>query len=191
MSDVDEPRDVGDKIKLIIDQIIATEQGFVDHPSDRGGPTMYGITEAVAHSFEYRGGMNCLPLSLARHIYKTRYIVTPGFDHVVSIDEEVGLEVIDTGVNSGPVVAAIMLQRWLNGFNSKGHYSDLFIDGKIGPVSIDALKVFLSWRGKKGKLVLLRGLNATQGTRFLEITEANKSQRDFLFGWIAVRTSVE
>lgn len=181
---------VAAEIEKIIDGIVAVEGGFVDHPVDRGGATCFGITEATARAFDYRGGMHCLPLSLARHIYKTRYIVTPGFNRVVAVDAEIGLEVIDTGVNCGPAVAAIFLQRWLNGFNSEGYYSDLFIDGRIGPVSIEALKSFLSWRKERGRQVLLRGLNSSQGARYLHIAEADSNQREFLFGWVSARVKI-
>ena len=34
----------------LIDKIIILEGGFTDHPADRGGPTRWGITEAVARS---------------------------------------------------------------------------------------------------------------------------------------------
>lgn len=178
------------KIEEVIDSIIAIENDFVDHPEDRGGPTRWGITESVARANDYRGGMHCLPLNLARHIYKKRYIVDPGFDRVVEVDKDIGLEVIDTGVNCGPAVAAMFLQRWLNGFNFKGYYSDLFVDSRIGPVSISALRGFLSWRGERGKIVLLRGLNSVQGSRYLNLAEEDISQREFLFGWISKRVEI-
>ena len=34
----------------LIDELIEREGGFVSHPADRGGPTRYGITEAVARA---------------------------------------------------------------------------------------------------------------------------------------------
>jgi len=181
--------DVTKKIEKIIDDIIKIEGGYSDHSSDSGGKTRFGITEEVARSFGFRGDMKGLPESVARHIYKTRYITSVGFDMVVSIDPEIGLEIIDTGVNMGSVTAAMFLQRWLNGFNSKNKYSDLFVDGRIGSASISALHGFLDWRGEAGKEALLNGLNCTQGCRYLDITENNKSQRDFLFGWISQRVS--
>jgi lysozyme family protein len=39
--------------RQIIDDIIRREGGAVDHPSDRGGQTKYGITKATLS--EYRG----------------------------------------------------------------------------------------------------------------------------------------
>lgn len=172
----------------VIDGIVEREQGYVDHPSDRGGPTNWGITAAVARANGYDGPMQDLPLSLAREIYRKRYIVRPAFDKVWLIDRAVGDELIDTGVNMGPSRAAAMLQRWLNGFNLRGsRYADLFVDGQIGEVTLQALRAFMRWRGPEGSRVLVAALNCTQGVRYLEIAENNDSQEDFLYGWIRSR----
>ena len=90
----------------IIDAILRAEQGYVDHPDDRGGPTNHGITLAVARANGYDGDMRDLPVSLAREIYRRRYIVAPAFDKVAAINAEIAAELIDTGVNMGPARAA-------------------------------------------------------------------------------------
>jgi lysozyme family protein len=167
-----------------IDDILAAEQGYVDHPADRGGPTCWGITVAVARRNGYQGEMRELPIGLAREIYRRRYIVDPCFDKVALIDEAVGFELIDTGVNMGPARAAEFLQRCLNVFNAQGsRYPDLFVDGRIGQVTLDALRAFLRWRGEKGVQTLLKALNCVQGARYIEIAENNPSQESFAFGW--------
>lgn len=172
----------------VIRDVIASEGGYVDHPSDRGGPTMLGITQAVARANGYTGDMRQMPRSLAESIYLRRYITEPKFDQVLAISEPIGSELIDTGVNMGPSRPAEFLQRWLNGFNAGGsHYADLFVDGRLGPLSLDALRKFLAWRGPEGTTVMLKALNGVQAARYLEIAEANKSQRDFLYGWIRTR----
>jgi len=171
-----------------IDAILAKEQGYVDHPADRGGSTNWGITEAVARRDGWRGDMRDMPVSLAREIYRRRYIVEPGFDLVARIDEQVAHELIDTGVNMGPARAAEMLQRSLNVFNGQGsRYPDVFVDGRIGPVTLDALRAFLRWRGAKGQLALLNALNCLQGARYIDIAESNPSQESFVFGWMVNR----
>lgn len=171
-----------------LDAILAKERGYVDHPSDRGGPTNYGITQRVARANGYDGPMQDLPLSLAREIYRKRYIVEPCFDKVALIDELVAAELIDTGVNCGPSRPAEMFQRWLNGFNLRGsRYADVFVDGRIGEVTLDAFRAYRRWRGAEGARVMVAALNCTQGVRYLEIAENNDTQEDFLYGWVRSR----
>ena len=46
-------------VDTLIDGLIEREGGYVNHPADKGGPTCFGITEAVARSHD---------LGLAKHI---------------------------------------------------------------------------------------------------------------------------
>jgi hypothetical protein len=52
-------------VDTLIDEVISREGGYVDHPADRGGPTMFGITEAVARANGYDGPMRNLPRATA------------------------------------------------------------------------------------------------------------------------------
>jgi lysozyme family protein len=172
----------------VIDDIIAKEQGYVDHADDRGGPTCWGITQAVARDNGYDGPMQDLPQSLAREIYRKRYIVRPAFDKVAVIDASIAEELIDTGVNMHPGRAAEFLQRALNAFNQQGtRYADLFVDGQIGGVTLDALRKYLRHRGEEGTRVMVCALNVLQGGRYFDITENNPSQESFTYGWIRNR----
>lgn len=176
--------------EAIIDEILKKEQGYVDHPSDRGGPTNHGITQATARANGYDGPMRDMPVDLARGIYRKRYIITPCFDRVALVNEAVGFELIDTGVNMGPTRAGEFLQRCLNVFNLQGsRYADVFVDGRIGPVTLECLRAFLRWRGKNGEVVLLRALNNQQGAKYIEFAENNPSQEDFTFGWFLNRVA--
>jgi lysozyme family protein len=172
----------------VIDGILAREQGYTDHPADRGGPTNYGITLAVARANGFDGDMRDLPLSLAREIYRKRYIVRPAFDKVWLASPLIGDELIDSGVNMGPARAAEMLQRALNAFNQQGsRYADLFVDGQIGEVTLDALRMYLRQRGEEGIRVMVCALNVLQGARYFDIAEGNPSQEAFMYGWIRSR----
>lgn len=175
--------------KVLIDAIILKEGGYIDHPSDRGGPTNYGITEAVARANGYKGDMRDLPLALAERIYLNRYIQQPKFDKIAVISEELAEEMIDTGVNMGPAVPAPWLQRLLNLLNQRGtRYADVFVDGIIGPVTLDALAKFAKYRGTEGLTVLTKAMNSLQTVRYIEIAEKKESQEDFIYGWLKNRT---
>lgn len=172
----------------VVDAIIAREKGFVDHPSDRGGATKYGITEAVARANGYTGDMRSLPLGLARTIYRRRYWDAPGFGRVAAVSETIAAELADTGVNMGPTTAALMFQRWLNALNRRQKdYADLFVDGAIGPVTVGALRAYLDKRGDEGEAVLVAALNCIQGARYLDIVEGDDRQEDFMYGWLLHR----
>lgn len=176
--------------EAFIDRILANEQGYVDHPDDRGGPTNFGITLATARRNGWQGEMRDLPESMAREIYRKRYIVEPGFDLVAQLDAAIAAELIDTGVNMGPARAAEFLQRALNAFNQQGsRYADVFVDGNVGPSTLDALKAYLRWRGDAGRKVLLAALNCLQGVRYIELAENNPSQESFAYGWILNRVA--
>lgn len=172
--------------KLIKDR----EGGFSHDPADRGGATMYGVTEKVARTFGYQGPMEDLPFETAVSIYKNQYFKAPNFDRVAGFSWAVALELFDTGINMGPAAATMFLQRCLNAMNNEGKaYPDLPIDGLIGPMTLAALQTFLLLRSKEGERVLLRGLNCLQGARYIELAEGDHTQEKFLYGWLNNRVA--
>ena len=172
----------------LIDGLIDREGGYVNHPSDRGGPTNFGITEAVARAHGYSGSMRSLPRSEAAAIYKRLYWLRPRFDQVAKRSEGVAAELFDTGVNMGPVVAATMLQRVLNALNRGARdYPDLLVDGRIGPATLAALDAFLATRAPRGEQVLVKAVEALQGERYLSLAERRPANEAFLYGWLANR----
>jgi lysozyme family protein len=173
----------------LIDGLIDREGGYVNHPSDRGGPTNFGITEAVARAHGYSGSMRNLPRSEAAAIYKRLYWLRPRFDQVERRSEAVAAELFDSGVNMGPSVAATFLQRALSALNrDRQDYADLVPDGRIGPATLAALDRFLELRGKrKGETVLLKALDALQGERYIRLAERRPANEAFLYGWLANR----
>ena len=44
-------------VDQLIDAVIDREGGYVDHPADKGGPTRFGITQAVARAHGYAEAM--------------------------------------------------------------------------------------------------------------------------------------
>lgn len=175
-------------LDALIDELIEREGGYVNHPADKGGPTNFGITEAVARAHGYPGPMRSLPREEAAAIYRRLYWLRPRFDEVASRAPRVAGELFDTGVNMGPAVAATFLQRALTALNRGGtDYPDLVPDGRIGPHTLAALDAFLKVRASRGETVLLRALEALQGERYLRLAERRPANEAFLYGWLANR----
>jgi lysozyme family protein len=178
-------------VQTLIDEVIAREGGYSNHPADRGGPTNWGITQQVARAYGYQGDMQALPRAIAAEIYRKLYWTGPKFDSVAAICPEIGAELFDTGINMGPAVAGKFLQRALNALNrGASDYPDIAADGNIGLITLAALKSYRSRRGATGGEILRRALDALQCERYIELAEKSPSQEAFLYGWIANRVGV-
>jgi lysozyme family protein len=175
-------------VDRLIDELIDREGGYVNHPADRGGPTRFGITEAVARAHGYTGVMTSLPREEAAAIYRRLYWLRPKFDAVAERSPKLAAELFDTGANMGPAVATTFLQRALTALNRNGQdYPDLVPDGRVGPATLAALDSFFAKRGSTGETVLLRAIEALQGERYLRLAERRPANEAFLYGWLANR----
>lgn len=170
-------------IDAMIQAVLQREGGYVNDPRDAGGETNYGITKDTAKVFGYTGPMRALPESTAATIYKHLYYLQPGFDKVASVYTRVADEMFDTGINMGPHNAGVFLQRLLNVLNGSG----LKVDGAVGPATIQELSRFKQKRGAAGEAVLLKGLDALQGERYITLAENRSANQAFLYGWLSNR----
>lgn len=177
-------------INEIIERTIGHEGGYANHPDDKGGETMWGITKWVARQNGYLASMRDMPREVAKEIYRQQYAVKPGFDVVAAEYPRVGAELFDSGVNLGPKWPAIWLQMCLNAFNNQARfYPDIDEDGDIGPATMNALRSFKRKRGSEGEVVLLKALNCLQGARYVDLARGRSRNESFIYGWI--RTRVE
>lgn len=169
--------------------VIGVEGKYANDPKDSGGRTMYGITERVARAHGYSGTMSTMPLIVAKSIYKAAYWDRLKLDNVASIaGERVADELFDTGVNQGVSAAATYLQRSLNALNQEAvMYADIPVDGDLGNLTLEALRSYMRRRGQDGSTVLLRALNALQGSFYIQLAEARKKDEAFVFGWLKNR----
>jgi lysozyme family protein len=179
-------------IASIINSIIKVEGGYVNHPSDRGGPTNHGITLATLGRYLKRTvnleDIRTLNKKVAYDIYYDMYVKQPKFDVVHTYSNDIAAELVDSGVLSGPTTPIKWLQTALNAFNLKGTlYPDIAVDGVIGPRTISVLQDYLIKRGKFAESVMLKALNAQQGAFFLKITADREANEDFTFGWFVHR----
>lgn len=173
-------------IDAIIEDVLANEGGYVNDARDAGGETNWGITIATARSQGYSGPMRDLPRDRAFEIYRRQYVVAPGFDTIAALSMPIAAELVDTGVNMGPKVPGVFLQRALNALNNGGKdYGDIVADGAIGPVTVGALKAFLGKRGSEGERRMLALLNALQGERYVSLAEGRAANEAFMYGWLA------
>ena len=177
----------------IIEGVLQREGStFTDDPKDSGGPTRWGITQAVLSKWR---GMKATTADVAnltkveaRSIYFARYVDLPGYRPLLSISPLIAEELIDTGVNTGPARATEMLQRALNALNRQGRdYPDVKVDGECGPGTVAALQAFVALRKAEGVTVLLRALNALQGEFYISLAERRPKDEEFVYGWLLNR----
>lgn len=178
-----------DHFDKLIDEVIEREGGYVDHPSDRGGPTKYGITHITAKRYGFRGHIRDLPRAEAKRIYWQRYVIEPGFYDAAKHSLTVAAELFDTGVNMGQSVATGFLQTALNALNRQGRdYPDITVDGDYGSATHGAFGAYLrTRRGADGISVLMKALEALQGARYLTLAHNRPANEDFVFGWLRTR----
>ena len=105
------------RLEQLIEGLLEREGGYVNHPAEKGGPTCFGITAAVARAHGYTGGMRQLPRDYAVAIHARLYWLRRRFNEIASRSARLAEELFDTGVKMGPGVAATFLQRALTALN--------------------------------------------------------------------------
>lgn len=173
-------------VAAIIAAVVAIEGGYVDHESDPGGKTKYGITEATARVCGYRGDMRDMPREVAVDCYGQNYIDRPGFTPIVAASKALGHEAVDTGVNTGTYRAALWYQESLNHLNRRGRdYADIAEDGKIGPGTMFAYRQLQRVRGeKKACQLMVKLMDAKQAGHYMRLASGNSKFEDFMPGWV-------
>lgn len=170
--------------RKLIAEVIEREGGYVNHPADRGGPTNWGITIAVARDYGYTGDMRALPRSTAAKIYADRYWHSLMLDDVAAMCQDLAMVLFDFGVNSGPTRATKYLQVQLNVLNDRArHYQDMEEDGAFGATTLARLKSYESLRGTEGLDVLSHTVNAERIVFCRGLAQRNESQEAFAYGW--------
>lgn len=171
----------------IIDGILVMEGGYTNNPKDKGGATNWGITEATARAHGYTGEMINLTRAEAFSILEEDYWIKPGFEQISTISWPISFALRCRSQYWPPLslrLATALAQRAKPGRKS---YQDIKTDGKIGPRTLSALNHFLALRGKQGEEVLIKALNCSQGAYYLDITEKNKGNEEFIYGWMKAR----
>ncbi len=154
----------------IVSDILRREGGFVNHQADRGGPTNFGITQAVLSAWRKQpvtlDDVKKMTQAEARAIYHHDYITAPRFDQIKN--PALQALVIDCGVNHGVNRAT----RWLQEAVATKS------DGVIGPITLAAINRAVPEMAYKRVL-------AQRCLFYGQIISRDPTQAVFASGWMA------
>lgn len=147
----------------IISDVIKREGGLSHDPADAGGLTYEGISRAANPDLFANGQ---LPSdSVVRQRYEEKYVMGPGFDQIT--DSKLKAQLIDFGVNSGPMIAIQALQRVVG----------VVPDGVLGPETLAAI-------AKLHPDDVNLGVAVERIRMIGRIVGKNPSQAKFVSGWL-------
>lgn len=157
-------------IEEIITDILKAEgwDTYTNRPSDRGGPTKWGITQKTLS--EWRGRdvteqeVKDLTEAQARDIYEEMYVVAPRFNLLPPLLMPM---VVDCGVNHGVRAASKWVQRAVGATQ----------DGLIGPKTIEVVN-------STNPLTIYLRVCVYRAHLYAHIVSRDSSQREYLLGWI-------
>lgn len=158
---------------------------LTNNPADRGGLTIWGVTEKVARAAGYSGEMAAMTMEQALAIFRALFWIQPGFEALAGDYPELGRYMLDLGINLGPSVPSKALQRCLNVLNARGTlYPDLIVDGHCGLITRHSLSAYRAYRSdQSGDAVLMAMIRGLAAARYIEIAEADETQESNEFGW--------
>lgn len=163
-------------VEVALRYVLGKEGGLSDHPKDRGGRTMFGVTQAALDDARkarkgagYPEKVDGLTREQACDIYEKDYL-PKGWGKLN--DQRVATWVLDIAVNSGLERAITILQRSLC---SAG--SPVVVDGKFGPKTIYATNAV-------DADTLLGAMKNQRIAFYRHIVEKHPDQREFLAGWL-------
>jgi hypothetical protein len=163
-------------VEQMIDAILQREGGFVDHASDRGGPTNFGVTLRSLAAWRKRdvalSEVRDMTIAEAREIYRSEYCTGPKIDKLPALLQPI---VFDMSLNHGPGTAIKLLQQVLNETGNA-----CAIDGGIGEETLSSARAAATAVGD----ALIDKLVARRIAFYNEIVAGDASQAVFLRGWL-------
>jgi lysozyme family protein len=157
-------------LKKSLSLILPFEGGYSNHPNDKGGPTNMGITQGVLSEYLGRPAtvddVKNLSRENAEKIYEIRYAKPCNIDSFK--DYRVAAALLNSAINSGVGFATRMIQEIVG----------VKIDGVIGEKqSIPAINA-------ADPVWLIEEIVQAQQRRYASIVKENRTQGDFIVGWI-------
>lgn len=170
------------------------EGGFVDDPTDRGGPTKKGVSQEFLDLLHKQNGGSDLPKNSKDlndeqidRVFKKDFFEQPKIDKLYDIagEHKTGSKLVehvfDAGVMSGPTNAGQWLQQAIDetigsSLGKKTHSGKKEYDGNIGPKTRDALEKAI----RDGKIKEISDSFADKRIEFLRRLPDYQSRKN---GW--------
>ena len=165
-----------DAIPNMINAVIDREGGFVDHPSDKGGATKYGITLGTLTTWRARlctdSDIKQIERKEAYEIYYDSYFLR---NNIIDLPLKLRHFMLDCAVNHGSKSAIKILQRELlaNGYV-------ILVDGICGNITQKLAGIAEDALGAQ----LLNSLVERRKQYYRAIVHNNPTQQVFIKGWL-------
>lgn len=158
-----------DAFAKALDIVLGHEGGYSDHKADRGGKTMYGITQLTFNMWLTKHNLPTRPVrsltkSEMQQIYRQEYWTKASCQYMT---EKLAICHFDAAVNHGLGRAAKLLQKAVG----------VAEDGVIGQKTLDAVQSIPE------NIVIREYLNARDDF-YHQIVARDPSQLAFLDGWM-------
>jgi len=158
-------------LETLIEKVLQREGGYINHPSDRGGPTNFGITLKTLSRWRETSvtalDVESIAVDEARDIYRSEYWNKPGFARLSNLHPLIVEMLFDMGVNHGTNSAVRMLQRAVGTKD----------DGILGPKTIASI-------AEMETRELGAHLMAERVIEYGRIITKNNTQAAFAHGWM-------
>lgn len=151
--------------------LLAEEGGWSNHPSDRGGATMFGVTQKTYNAYRKlktlpKVSVRGITQAEARDLYDLMYWREAGCDR---LPWPISYLTFDAAVNSGPSPAQKWTQQGLG----------VAVDGVVGANTVRAAQQAVD-EGDSRKIL---GIVDARVTFLARLVQRSPSQADFLLGW--------
>ncbi len=156
------------RFSVAIETVLAHEGGFVDHPSDPGGATNWGISSRFLRSIDDSRDVRDLTKDAAEELYFEHYW-KPHRYHLLG-SQAVATKALDLTVNMGAEQAGKLIQR-----ACMAHGASLKEDGVVGPKTRAAVAAAFP---------LLPALRSEAAGFYRTLVAGKPSMRPFLKGWL-------
>lgn len=165
-------------VQDMIEDILEREGGYVNHPSDRGGPTKYGVTLKTLSAVLGRPAtiedVRVLGYDQAATIYRDLFYRQP---QIHRLPGAIQPQIFDMAVNHGPHRAIVYLQRFLRECREP-----VKTDGILGPKTAGAAERVLQ---RIGSVAMNNGIAELRKRLYRQIVQHDPSQNVFINGWLA------